>query len=92
MKFSSFEGLSNFPVPDLLLSPLPRPPALAHNLYLPVLAPNLCFLALANNFITNPGPDLVYIDLVSSICICIYGPGPRFVLLAWDLNLHLPYY
>ena len=71
MKFSPFEGPLNFPVPDLSLSPLPRPPALARNFYLPALAPNLCFLALANNFITNPGPDFVYTDLVSSICICL---------------------
>ena len=56
---------------------------LALNLYLPVLA---------YNFIASPGPDFAYTDLASSVCICIYDPGPRFVLSVWGLNLHLPYY
>ena len=67
-------------------------PALAPNLYLPALAPNLYLPALAYNFITSLGPEFAYSNLLSSICICIYGPGLRFVLPVWDLNLHLPYY
>ena len=63
---------------------------LALNFYLPTLVANLYLQALANNFITSPGPDFAYTELVSSICICIYGAGPRFVLLVWGLNLHLP--
>ena len=60
--------------------------ALAPNLYLPALAPNLYLPALANNFITSLGPDFAYTDRFFSICICIYGPGPRFVLMVWGLN------
>ena len=64
-------------------------PALAPNLYLtvvvlnlclPALAPNLYIPALAYNFVTSPGAEFTYTDLVSSICICIYGPGVRFEL------------
>ena len=78
-----------------------QPPALAPNLcltaqtpnlYLPALAPSLYLPALAYNFITSPGPEFAYTNLVSSICICIYGPGLRFVLPVRGLNLHLPYY
>ena len=77
------------------------PTALAHNLclpvpvsnlYLPALVPNLYLLAQAYNFITSPGPKFAYANLVSSICICIYGPGLQFVLTVRDMNLHLPYY
>ena len=76
-------------------------PALAPNLYLTALAPNLFLPPLAPNLhlptwstILLPVWGLVfsYTDLVSSICVCIYGPGLRFVLPIGDLNLHLPYY
>ena len=66
-------------------------PALASKLHLPVLAPNLYSPALIYNFITIPGPDFAYTNLVSSICICIYGPGLRFVFTGRSLNMHLPY-
>ena len=75
--------------------------ALAPNLYLLALAPNLCLSplapnlhlpTLAYNFITSPGSEFAYTNLVSSICICIYGPGLRFVLPVRSLNIHLPYY
>ena len=71
------------------------------NLYLPVLAPDLCLPALVPICIYQPqftillpvpSPSFAYTDLVCSICVCIYGPGLRFVLSIWDLNLHLPYY
>ena len=55
-------------------------PALAANLCLPALVPNSYLPALAYNFITSPGPEFAHTNLVSSICICIYGPGLRFVL------------
>ena len=62
-----------------------------NNNNLPVLAPNLYSPALIYNFITIPLPEFAYTNLVSSICICIYGPGLRFVLTGWSLNMHLPY-
>ena len=70
----------------------PGPSDMVPNLYLPALAPNLYLPALAYNFITSPGPEFTYINLVSSICICIYGPGLRFVLPDRGLDLHWPYY
>ena len=72
-------------VPNLYL------PTLASKLYLLVLAPNLYLLDLAYNFITSPGAEFAYTNLVSSICICIYGPGLRFVLTVRSLSMHLPY-
>ena len=72
-------------VPNLYL------PALASNLHLLVLAPNLYLPALAYNFINSPGPEFAYTNLVSSICICIYGPGLRFAWTVRSLNMHLPY-
>ena len=65
---------------------------MAPSLYLPALAPYLYLPALAYKFITSPGPEFAYTNLVSSICICIYGPGLQFVLPFRGLNLHLPYY
>ena len=62
------------------------------NLCLLALAPNLYLPALAYNFITTTWPEFPYTDLVYPICICIYGPGLRFVLPVRSLNLHLPYY
>ena len=89
------------PVPQFpTLAPNSYLPALVPNLYLLelasklcllVLAPNLYLPALAYNFITSPGPEFAYTNLVSSICICIYGPGRRFALTVWSLDMHLPY-
>ena len=73
-------------VPNLCL------PALSSNLYLPALDSNLHLPTLAYNFITSPGPEFAYTSLVSSICICIYGHGLRFLLPIRGLNFHLPYY
>ena len=67
-------------------------PVLAPNLYLPVLAPNLYLPILAYNFIVSPGSEFAYINLVPSICSCIYSPGLWFVLPVRCLNLHLPHY
>ena len=67
-------------------------PVLAPNLHLPALAPNLYLPALAYNFISSPGPEFAYTNLVSSICVCIYGSGLRLVLTVRGLNSHLPYY
>ena len=53
-------------------------PVLAPNLYLPVLAPNLYSPVLAYDFITSLRPGFTYTSLVSSIYICITGPGPEF--------------
>ena len=53
---------------------------LASNLHLQALATNLYLPVLAYNLITSPGPELAYTNLVSSICICIYGPGLQLVL------------
>ena len=61
-------------------------------LVLPALALNLCLLATVYKFITSPGPEFAYTNLVSSICICVYSPGLRFVLLVQGLKLHLSYY
>ena len=61
-------------------------PALASKLHLLVLAPNLYSPALAYNFITSPGPEFAYTNLVSSICICIYGLGLRFALTVRSLK------
>ena len=73
------------------LAPNSYLPALVPNLYLPALASKLHLLVLAYNFITSPGPEFAYTNLVFSICICIYGPGLRFVLTIRNLNMHLPY-
>ena len=66
-------------------------PALAPNLYIPALAPNFYLPALAPNLHYQPWlpiciyrpwpkfayarPEFAYTNLVSSICISIYGPG-----------------
>ena len=67
----------------LVLTPNLYFAALTPYLYLQTLAPNFYLPVLANNFITSPCPDFAYIDLVFSICICIYGPGAQFVLSVW---------
>ena len=79
-----------FPASSLLLDP--QPWLSASNFSLPVLAPNLYLSALAYNFITSPGPEFAYTNIVSSICICIYGPDLRFILPVRGLNLYLHYY
>ena len=66
-------------------------PALAVGLYLLALAPKLYLPALAYGFITSPGREFTYTNLVSSVCICIYGPCIRFELPVRGLNLHLLY-
>ena len=55
-------------------------PSLRLFAWAPALAPNLYLPVLAYSFIASAGPEFAYTDLVSSLCICIYGPGPRFVL------------
>ena len=54
------------------------PPNLAPNLCLPALAPDFYLPVLAYDFITSLRPGFTYTSLVSSIYICITGPGPEF--------------
>ena len=84
-------GCLYFLAPDHGLSPWPQFPTLAPNSYVPALMPNLYLPALAYNFITSLGPEFAYTNPVSSICICVYGLGLRFVLTVRSLNMSLPY-
>ena len=75
--------------PRCLYFPIPSPQFVftgaGLNLYLPALAPNLYLPALACNFITSLRLGFACNNLISSICICIYGPGLRFALPVWFL-------
>ena len=89
-------GSLYFPAIGLLLDHRPWlwPPVLAPNLYLPALTPNLYLPTLASNLYLPVQANNLYLPTLVDNFISSPGPafGPRFVLSAWGLNLHLPYY